>query len=387
MSCRHAIIASLSVAVALAAGCAGQRQGGSAKQDPAALAVQQRLESMTLRQKVGQMFFVRPESFQPEYIDGQTDVPLVTEFTDTMQAAYSKYPCGGFVLFAYNCVNPEQLHALEARIHSLEDRPMLCIDEEGGRVARLGNNDAFGLRRIPNMTALARNGADSVRSAAAYISSYLAEYGFDADLAPVADVNSNPDSPVIGSRAFSEDADTTSKMVVAYMEGMAQHGVLSCLKHFPGHGEAKTDSHVGYAESTKTWEQMLECEMKPFMAGIKNDVPMIMIAHITAPKVDTNRVPSTLSGIIVREKLRGELGYEGLIVTDGMGMGAISKNYTSSEAAIASIQAGVDVVLLPARYMEAFDAVVSAVQQGIISEERIDESVRRILMAKQKIKQ
>lgn len=361
--------------------CAGSQ---STETDPAVKAVEERISAMTLRQRVGQLFFIRPENLQPEYVSGQSSVPLVTEFTDTMVSAFVKYPCGGFVLFAYNCVNPEQIHALVDRIHTLEDRPMVCIDEEGGRVARIGNNDAFGLKKIPNMTALSKFGVDSVRNAAGYIGAYLAEYGFDADLAPVADVNSNPLSPIIGVRAFSENPDTAAKMVCAYMEGLQSRGVLSCLKHFPGHGEAATDSHLGYAESGKTWEEMLECEMKPFKAGIEKDVPMIMIAHITAPQVDTNCIPSTLSRIIIEEKLRGELGYKGLVVTDGMGMGAISKHYTAAEAAIAAIQAGVDVVLLPANYMEAFEAVVKAVEDGTISEDRINASVRRILLAKTK---
>jgi beta-N-acetylhexosaminidase len=155
--------------------------------------------------------------------------------------------------------------------------------------------------------------------------------------------------------------------------------VAGCIKHFPGHGDTKADTHYGYAQSMKTWDEMLSCEMITFKAGIQWGCQFIMTAHIAAPNVTGSDVPSTMSSVILQDKLRRELGYQNIIVTDAMEMGAIMKQYTNTEAAIGSIQAGADIVLVPKNFVEAFDAVVAAVNRGTISEERINQSVRRIL--------
>ena len=350
------------------------------------------LDKMSLREKVGQMFWIRPEYLIEEIASGEVrpatkDWPSynVTSITSEMKALDDEYPAGGVILFAHNCVDPQQLKTFIPQIKALKNSPLLCIDEEGGRVARLANNDAFGLTKFTSMTWLCQNGgAPTVYNAADYIGSYLKEYGFDVDFAPVSDVNSNPDNPVIGVRAFSSDPDSVATMVCSYLDGLNNNGIVGCIKHFPGHGDTKTDTHLGYAETLKTWDQMLNCEMIPFKAGIQHGVDIIMTAHITAPNVDENNVPSTLSSIILQDKLRKELGYNNIIVTDAMEMGAIIDQYEPEEAAVKSIQAGVDVVLCIHSYKKAFDAVVDAVKLGKISEERINESVRRILLVKKK---
>jgi beta-N-acetylhexosaminidase len=154
------------------------------------------------------------------------------------------------------------------------------------------------------------------------------------------------------------------------------------VKHFPGHGDTSDDTHTGYVQSLKTWEEMKDCEMVTFRAGIQWGCQLIMTAHIAVPNVTGSTIPSTMSSVVLQDKLRGELGYQNIIITDGMEMGAITKHYTSGEAAVGSIKAGVDIVLGPRDFTEAFDAVIAAVNDGSISEERINQSVRRILKLK-----
>ena len=206
-----------------------------------------------------------------------------------------------------------------------------------------------------------------------------APYGFDIDFAPVADVNTNPDNIIIGPRAFSDDPQVAAPMITNYLQGLEDAGVIGCIKHFPGHGDTKTDTHFGYASTQKTWAEMMDCEMVTFKAGIKWGCQLIMTAHIGAPNVTGSDIPSTMSSVILQDKLRGELGYQNIIITDGMEMGAITQQFSSAEAAVKSIQAGVDIVLGPKNLVEAFDAVINAVNKGTISEERINQSVRRIL--------
>ncbi len=354
--------------------------------------VETALSQMSLRDKVGQMFWIRPEYLLEDVANGTLNPTTaewptfnVTSLTPEMAQLDSLYPAGGIILFAHNCVDPQQLKAFVPQIKALKNAPLLAIDEEGGRVARLANNASFGLNKYESMTWLCQHGgASSVYNAANYIGSYLKSYGFDVDFAPVADVNSNPDNPIIGTRAFSSDPDSVATMVCSYLDGLSANGLIGCIKHFPGHGDTKTDTHLGYAETQKTWQEMLSCEMIPFKAGINHGVETIMTAHITAPNVDGSNVPSTLSSLILQDKLRKELGYKNLIVTDAMEMGAISQQYTPEEAAVKSIQAGVDVLLCVPKYKKAFDAVVNAVKAGTISESRINESVRRILLIKRK---
>ena len=218
------------------------------------------------------------------------------------------------------------------------------------------------------------------------IGTYLHRYGFDVDFAPVADVNTNPENIVIGARAFSDDPEVAAPMVTSYLQGLKDAGVTGCIKHFPGHGDTKADTHFGYASSAKTWEEMLGCEMVTFKAGIQWGCQLIMTAHIGAPNVTGSDIPATMSSVILQDKLRRELGYQNIIITDGMEMGAITKQYTNTEAAVGCIKAGVDIVLNPLVFTEAFDAVVKAVEDGTITEQRIDESVRRILKLKQRIR-
>lgn len=332
---------------------------------------------MTLKQKVCQMFVVRPE------VLAGAGGKAVTGLTDEMAGNFARYPAGGFCLFAQNILTPEQTLRFTDDLHSLKPAPILCIDEEGGRVARIAHNASFGKRQFESMTALASSGGEpAVYEASRYIGEYVRDYGFDVDFAPVADVNTNPDNIVIGARAFSDNPDEAAKMVASYLKGFEDAGIIGCLKHFPGHGDTSEDTHAGFAASYKTWEQMDTCEMVTFKEGIASGVPMIMVAHIAAPNVTGTDTPATMSQILTTDKLRGELGFEGIIITDALEMGAIAKRYSSAEAAVSAVKAGADIVLMPADFQQAVDGVVRAVEEGSIDMERIDASVRRILEMK-----
>ena len=346
------------------------------------------IKKMSLREKVGQMFFVRPEALDTTiHWTEYQDLPdyKLQQVNKTMRDVSKDYPVGGMILYAHNIVDETQLGEFIAEIRTLNGSPLLAIDEEGGRIARIANNENFDVPKYESMAAIAESGDPSEAYKAAFtIGSYVKKYGFDIDYAPVADVNTNLENIVIGARAFSDDPETAAEFVVSYLNGLDSAGVIGTLKHFPGHGDVKTDTHSGYAETNKTWEEMLECEMIPFKAGIEAGAQMIMTAHIAAPKVTGDDLPATLSSVILQDKFRGELGFKGIIVTDAMDMGAITTQFGNAEAAIKSIQAGVDVVLCSKDFTQVFDAVVNAVEKGDIKETRIDESVKRILELKAK---
>lgn len=346
------------------------------------------IQKMSIREKVGQMFFVRPEALDTTiHWNEYAELPdyKLEQVNKTMLAVNKNYPIGGMILYAHNIVDETQLKKFIEEIRELNGSPLLAIDEEGGRVARIANNENFDVPKYESMAAIAESDdPEEAYKAAFTIGSYVKKYGFDIDYAPVADVNTNPDNIVIGPRAFSDDPETAAKFVVSYLNGLESAGVIGTLKHFPGHGDVSTDTHYGYASTDKTWDEMLKCEMIPFKAGIKAGAQMIMTAHIAAPKVSGDDLPATLSSVILQDKLRGELGFDGVIVTDAMDMGAITKQFSNAEAAIKSIQAGVDVVLCSREFTQVFDAVVKAVEKGEIKESRIDESVKRILKLKQK---
>ena len=352
--------------------------------------VEEQLQQMTLREKVGQMFYIRPESLDPS-IEWTTYDDLAAiklqEVTKEMKEWNEQYPVGGIILYAWNIEDEAQLARIIPQMRALNGSPLLCIDEEGGRVSRIANNPNFNLTKYESMSAIGATGdPQNAYDCGNTIGTYLSGYGFDIDFAPVADVNTNPENVVIGPRAFSDDPAVAATMVTNYLQGLKDAGITGCIKHFPGHGDTQTDTHTGYAQSLKTWEEMKDCEMVTFRAGIQWGCQLIMTAHIAVPEVTGSNIPSTLSSYVLQDKLRGELGYQNIIITDGMEMGAITQHYSSGEAAVKSIQAGVDIVLGPRDFIDAFDAVMTAVNEGTISEERINQSVRRILTLRKELK-
>ena len=340
------------------------------------------LSEMTLKEKVGQLFNIRPEVLSPETSG------YITKGTQAMKDFFKEYPCGGITIFAGNITNPTQLKNLTSFLHDLDNYPLLCIDEEGGRVARIAKNTQFNVPVYQSMEAVGKTGdPKNAYNAGDAIGTYLMNYGLDVDLAPVSDVNTNPLNVVIGDRAFGSDPQLVAPMVSEFLKGLKHAKVEGCLKHFPGHGDTSTDSHYGYAESLKTWPELVNCEMIPFQKGIEAGTKMIMTAHISLPNVTEDPVPSTLSQLILKEKLRGELGYKGIIITDSMAMGAITKEYSAGDAAVLALEAGVDILLDPEDYKIAFQAVMDAVEKGRISMSTLDEKVTRILELKKSILQ
>ena len=363
------------VAVSLALLCGMFPAAGAASD-----AVEARLASMTLREKVGQLFVVRPEALDLEKTSGGTT------FTAAMQERLAQYPVGGIVLFKKNITDADSMTALIRAYQNASATGLLvAVDEEGGTVARLANHSAFNLPKYTNAASIGATGdTEQAKAMGRTIGGYLKPYGFNLDFAPVADVNSNPKNPVIGKRAFSSDPNVAAAMVSAAVEGFHESGMLCTLKHFPGHGDTGEDSHYGTATTTKTWEQMKAVEMLPFEAGIAAGADVIMTAHITTPNATTDGLPASLSYTMLTERLRGELGYTGVISTDALEMKAISSRYSPADAAVTALNAGADILLMPADLCAAFEGVVQAVETGAVAEERLNESVRRILTLKEK---
>ena len=378
----------LTCGISLLASCSMDDNPGVPTDD-----VEEQLRKMTLREKVGQLFYVRPECLDttihfnlPSGIDSSADDITkirLQAVNETMKGVNEKYPVGGIILYAHNIEDEAQLAAFIPQIRALNGSPLLCIDEEGGRVARIGRNPNFNVETFISMDSIGKTGdPKNAYYCGNTIGTYLKKYGFDIDFAPVADVNTNPENIVIGARAFSGDPAVAAPMVTSYLQGLKDAGVTGCMKHFPGHGDTKADTHYGYAQSQKTWAEMLSCEMVTFKAGIQWGCQLIMTAHIGTPNVTGSEIPSTMSSLILQDKLRGELGYWNVIITDAMEMGAITQQYTCAEATVGCILAGVDIVLGPQNFVQAFDAVIDAVEKGVITEERLNQSVRRILTLK-----
>ncbi len=353
------------------------------------------LAEMSIEEKVGQLFVIRPEQLsgsisedgiENDYEDGMIAVNgdgMIAVSGDMAEFA-EKYHIGGYALFARNIDTPEQLKKLTSDLREISDiPPMILIDEEGGEISRIAGNANFpDLPVYPNMHDIGSTGdTELAKQAGSSIGSYLAEYGFTCDLAPVADINSNPYNIVIGERAFGDDADTVSAMVSAFADGMHSAGMSCCLKHFPGHGDTAADTHDGYVSVSKSWEELCGLELRPFVENM-DKADMIMTAHITLENVTDDGLPASLSKQLVTDKLRGELGYEGIIITDALAMGAVADNYGSATACVMALDAGNDILLMPENIKQAYAAVLDAVRDGSISEQRLDESVLRILKFK-----
>lgn len=345
-------------------------------------AVSDLINSMTLREKVGQLFIIRPDSLdlsktQEQINDAKSDG--VTAMTVSMQATLERYPVGGVVMFGKNMLSPSQITRFNADLQSVSSIPLfICVDEEGGSVSRLANSSAFDLPTFGN-AALIQSSADALNMGQT-IGAYLAEYGFNLDFAPVADVNTNPDNPIIGTRAFSSDPEAAAEKAAAMAQGLADSGIIATYKHFPGHGDTAEDSHLGLAVSYKTYAEMEDCEWVPFRRATASDC--VMVGHIATPEITGDLTPASMSHALVTETLKNTLNFQGLVVTDSLAMEAITDTYSPGEAALTALNAGCDLLLMPNGLCEAFDAVVEAVENGTYSEAALDATVARILRFK-----
>ena len=285
------------------------------------------LADMTLEEKVYQLFIITPEAL--------TGVKTVTAAGETTRKSMDKYPVGGLIYFAQNLKNPEQttkmLRGIMEFSYEMEGLPLFtCIDEEGGRVAKICRNASFGVGKIGCMRDV--KDVDEAYATGETIGAYLSKLGFNLNFAPDADVLTNKDNTVIGDRSFGEDPDRVTELAAAFSDGLHSRNVLSTFKHFPGHGATLADTHKGFAYTDKTYDELLKSELKPFMAAREKGVDIVMAAHISVPKVTGNDLPCTLSKKMITEVLRDDLGYEGIIITDALDMGAITQNYDSAKA-------------------------------------------------------
>ena len=335
--------------------------------------IQNYLAGMTLDEKIWQLFFTTPESL--------TGVTTATQAGDTTKAALAERPVGGLCYFAANLVDADQTRTMLQNTQSYAKTPLfLGVDEEGGRVSRAGSNPAMGVTHF-EAAAVYGQRADmaEVYQVGSTLAQELGALGFNLDFAPVADVVTNPNNTEIGDRSYSSDPQVAGAMVSAMVDGLQRGSMVSCLKHFPGHGSTETDSHQGKSVSNRTVEELESCEWIPFQAGIDKGAAMVMVSHLTNENLSD--LPADLSPEVMGY-LRGELGFDGLIVTDSHQMGAITDYYTSGEAAVLALKAGVDMVLMPMDLQDAFDGVMDALEDGTLTQARIDESVLRILAVK-----
>ncbi len=344
--------------------------------------IENAIAGMTMEEKVGQMLM-------PDYRnwDGQN----VTKMLPEIEAQIKQYHLGGVILFRENVVTTEQTTKLVAEYQEASEKygMLMTIDQEGGIVTRLQSgtdmpgNMALGATRSPEL-------AENVGHA---IGEELASLGINMNFAPDMDVNNNPDNPVIGVRSFGEDPELVADLGIAYTKGLQETGVAATAKHFPGHGDTAVDSHLGLPEVPYDKERLMEVELYPFQKAMEAGIDAIMTAHVTFPKIDDTKViskkdgteislPATLSHKVLTELMRDEMGYEGVITTDAMNMGAIQDHFGSVDAAIRAVKAGTDIVLMPVGLPEVAEGLYTAVESGDISEERIEASVERILTLK-----
>ena len=329
------------------------------------------MDGMTLREKIYQMMIVTPSQI--------TGVTTVIAADSGMQSALAQHPVGGLFYNAANMQSQEQIAAMLSDTQSYCEIPVLTMcDEEGGVVSRLMKT--VGTTWVGSMLDYESQGTEIARQNAQTIALDMAKLGFNLDLAPVADVWSNPSNTVIAERAYSTDFNTAAMLIPSAVEGFHQGGVACTLKHFPGHGDTAEDSHYSTAIVNKSLDELRMNELLPFQAGIDAGADAVMMGHLTLPQIDEQ--PALFSYAIVTDLLRVEMGFQGVVMTDALEMAAIADYYSSAITAVKAVSAGVDMLLVPVNLTDSVNALENAVNNGTITEERIDRSVARILALK-----
>lgn len=339
--------------------------------------VQKLMNEMTLREKVCQMFIVTPEQL--------TGYGCVTYADSIVQQAFTDIPVGGVILFAQNLTSQDQTAQLIASFQDYVGEScgaglFVAVDEEGGTVARAAQK--LGTASFSNMEYYgSMNDPELAYQVGSSIGSDLSRLGFNVDFAPVADVDLNSGNE-LGSRIFSSDPYIVSEMTANVVRGLQDQGVCATLKHFPGLGAADGNTHYdNYVHIYRTLNELREAEFVAFSGGIDAGADFVMVGHQKVSGVGDD-LPADLSHTVVTSLLRGELGFQGIAVTDAQQMNTIAGVYGSGDAAVRSVEAGIDIILMPADLRAAAGALCSAVEDGRITEERIDESVARILNKK-----
>lgn len=336
--------------------------------------VQEQLNSLTLEEKIGQMILAGVQG---------------TTLDDQAKQMITDQKVGGIIFYANNVSTLEGTAKFVKSIKEAnQSNPVpifMSVDQEGGKVSRMPET----VESIPSSRKVGETKDSALAETMGELLARQVQLaGFNVDFAPVLDVNSNPKNPVIGDRSFGSSAELVSRMGIAEMKGLRSEGIIPVVKHFPGHGDTSVDSHLDLPVVNKTEKQLAELEWIPFHAAVKEQVEAVMVAHILFPKLDPDH-PASLSDVIIGEHLRGKFKYDGVVITDDLSMGAIAKNYKLDQAALATVKAGSDILLVAHSYESAktiFDTLISAVKSGKITESRIDESVYRILALKQQYK-
>lgn len=328
--------------------------------------------NMTLEEKIGQLVLVGMEGY---------------EVNENISNLIKSYKVGGVILYGKNVRDSSQLTSLISSLKSANssNKPPLFIsvDEEGGPVSRNPKE----VKKIPSARSIGIKGDGELAfQLGRQLATTLKTFGYNMNFAPVLDIDSNPKNPVIGDRSYGNTAETVSAMGIKVMKGIESEGIIPVIKHFPGHGDTAVDSHIGLPIINHSLERLNNFEIVPFKHAIDEEADVVMVAHILLSKLDSG-YPASMSREVIENMLRDQLGFEGVIITDDMTMGAIVKNYSIENAAIQSIKAGVDILLVGHGYENALatlNIIKSEVDKGNITVERIDESVYRILRLKDK---
>ncbi|MBO5336988.1 MAG: beta-N-acetylhexosaminidase [Lachnospiraceae bacterium] len=331
------------------------------------------IEVMPLEDKVAGLFIVTPEAI--------TGVSTAIQAGEGTQEALAKYAVGGLVYFEKNIQSESQIKLMLENTQLYTKYPLfIAVDEEGGEVSRIAK--AGLAEKVDGAQTIGATGdANNAYQAGTAIGIYLSGLGFNLDFAPVADL-ANVEKSVMEKRSYGADAATVSGFVNSMMQGLEEQNVTACLKHFPGIGSSTEDTHKGLASTDRSKEDFQANEFAVFRAGIEAGADMIMVSHMAAPSLAGDNTPSSLSSEVVTNILRNELNFKGVIITDALNMSAISEYYSSEQAAVMALRAGCDMVLMPENFEEAYQGVLKAVQEGTISEERINDSLRRIYRIK-----
>ena len=328
------------------------------------------INDMTIDEKIGQLMII---AYRKPKMD------------DTLKKELEEIKPGGFILFKENMTTYDNTLKMIKDIKSTSKIPMfISIDQEGGRVQRLNAiTGDITASSIPNMQTVGnKDDVELTKKLGKVMAEELRVFGINLDFAPDTDIFSNPNNTVIGNRSFGTTAEIVSKHSVALGNSLKENGVIPVYKHFPGHGDTVTDSHVDLPIVNKSKEELLELEIKPFIEAINNNADIIMVAHLAIPSLNGDNTPVTFSKTVINDFLKGELGYKGLVITDALNMKALTNYYSEEEICPNALLAGVDILLYPNDNLVCFNSLKKAVEDGTITEERIDESLRKILTLK-----
>ncbi|GEM_PF-1845589 len=337
--------------------------------------VEQQLAALSLAERVGQLFMVGFHS----HPDGSPVRALGVGQRTVMQRVRP----GGVMLFGNNVETVVQVLAYIEELQEAAVLPLIiATDQEGGGVSRLSESGKLGATEFPDAAAIGATGDPWLAEAAGGVTAReLSALGITMNLGPVADVNTNAANPVIAERAFSSDVEITAAMVAATVRGLQRENVSAVLKHFPGHGDTSVDTHYERAVVPHSRERLRAVEWPPFERGIAAGADGVMTAHVAVPELTGDQRPATIAPEVINGVLRDELGFDGVVLTDSLAMGAL-RGYGEGEVAVRALEAGVDIILRPSSPTNTFAAVMEAVSEGRLSEERIDVSVRRVLRLK-----